>query len=189
MTLERLWAGWRAQYVGLVSGEEGDLGVAQVAGSGVPAGDEALSGCVFCAIAGSAAPDEERFVVWSSETVLAVLNAYPYTSGHVLVMPRRHVRELAELSAAEAGDLWDAVRDGVAAVRRAYEPEGLNLGVNLGRAAGAGIPAHLHVHVVPRWTGDTSFMTATAGVRVLPEALSVTWKRVHEAWAAGSWAS
>ncbi len=183
MTLDRLWAGWRAEYVGLVSGEEGEI-------AGAAPGDASnANGCVFCAIARSPAPDEERFVVWSSDTTLAILNAYPYTSGHVLVMPVRHVRELAELTAPEAADLWSAVRDAVASIKQGYEPEGLNLGVNLGRPAGAGIPAHLHVHVVPRWTGDTSFMTATAEARVLPESLPVTWKRLRDAWAEGSWAS
>ena len=112
----------------------------------------------------------------------AVLNAYPYTSGHVLVMPRRHVRELGDLTSEEAAGLWAAVHKGVAAVKAAYHPDGLNLGLNLGRAAGAGIPAHLHVHIVPRWLGDTNFMTATAEVRVLPEALPVSWQRLRAAW-------
>lgn len=197
MTLDRLWAGWRAQYVGLVA-SEGEAAAASSGGGPEAAGTEAahgdvdnngLAGCVFCVIAGSSIPDTERYIVWSGDTTFAILNAYPYTSGHVLVMPIRHVRELGELTADEAVDLWSAVRDAVAAVRRAYRPEGLNLGVNLGRAAGAGIPAHLHVHVVPRWTGDTSFMTATAEVRVLPEALPVTWQRLRDAWREESWAS
>ena len=121
-------------------------------------------------------------MLWSSETMVAILNAYPYSSGHLLVMPRRHARELEDLTREEAAHLWEAVHDSVAAVKAAYRPDGLNLGVNLGRAGGAGIPAHLHVHVVPRWIGDTNFMTATAEVRVLPEALPVSWKRLRAAW-------
>jgi ATP adenylyltransferase len=182
VTLERLWAGWRAEYVSTF-GEEG-AGTAAAVGAGVaPNGSgHGEERCVFCAIAASTAPDSERYVIWSNETMICVLNAYPYASGHVLVMPRRHVRELEELSGEEAAGLWAAVHDSVAAVKTAYSPDGLNLGLNLGRAAGAGIPAHLHVHVVPRWIGDTNFMSATAEVRVLPEALPVSWQRLRAAW-------
>jgi ATP adenylyltransferase len=178
VSLERLWAGWRAEYVGLTDpvAEDGvPLGTPNAAG---PAGER----CVFCAICASTAPDEERSVVWSSGTTAVVLNAYPYASGHILVMPRRHVRELEELTGEEADGLWAAVRHGVVALKGAYHPDGLNLGLNLGQAGGAGIPAHLHVHVVPRWLGDTNFMTATAEVRVLPEALPVSWQRLRTAW-------
>lgn len=179
MTLERLWAGWRAAYVGSTGAfVDEDMGTPGAAGLPL----EAETSCVFCAICSSSAPDEDRYVVWSSDTMIAVLNAYPYSSGHVLVMPRRHIRELEDLTGEEAAGLWAAVHDTVAAVKSAYRPDGLNLGLNLGRAAGAGIPAHLHVHVVPRWIGDTNFMTATAEVRVLPEALPVSWQRLRAAW-------
>jgi ATP adenylyltransferase len=142
----------------------------------------AAGDCAFCAILDAPGTDEQRHVVWASDVVVAMLNAYPYSSGHVLVMPRRHVRELEELTADEEARLWEAVHRGVAALKAAYRPDGLNLGLNLGRAAGAGIPGHLHVHVVPRWLGDTNFMTTAAGVRVLPEALDVSWQRVRTAW-------
>lgn len=138
--------------------------------------------CVFCAIAASREKDELRHVVWTGRLTIAILNAYPYCPGHMLVLPIRHVRELDELEPDEATELSEAVRDAVAAVKTAYRPEGMNIGLNLGRAAGAGIPAHLHVHIVPRWIGDTNFMTALADVRVLPEALSDSWAKLRAAW-------
>ncbi len=150
-------------------------------GSGVgTAGEEHR--CTFCKILGSSEPDEATYVVWRGRECAAVLNAYPYASGHVLVMPIRHVGEIGELSGDESAGMWSAIRDAVAALGEAYAPEGLNVGFNLGRAAGAGIPAHLHAHVVPRWLGDTNFMTALAETRVLPESLSLTWERLREAW-------
>jgi diadenosine tetraphosphate (Ap4A) HIT family hydrolase len=97
-------------------------------------------------------------------------------------MPRRHLGELEELSADEAAELWTVVAAGVAALKRAYRPEGLNVGMNLGRAAGAGIPGHLHVHVLPRWEGDSNFMTSVAEARVLPESLSRSAERLRAAW-------
>ncbi|MFZ0173350.1 MAG: HIT domain-containing protein [Acidimicrobiales bacterium] len=189
MSLEHLWAGWRAAYVtstdASLDGGECPEPATTAGATALPAtngGGEVDQRCVFCAIVSSPAPDEDRYVVWSSDTMVAILNAYPYATGHLLVMPRRHVQDLEELRGEEASCLWEAVHASVSAVRAAYRPDGLNLGVNLGRAAGAGIPAHLHVHVVPRWLGDTNFMTAAADVRVLPEALPVSWKRLRAAW-------
>lgn len=165
MTLGRLWAGWRAAYLD----DEGESG---------PGGDQ----CVFCDILSSGEPDEVTQVLWRGTHTLAVLNAFPYTTGHLMVMPRRHAAELEDLEPAEATELWAAVTDGVRALKTAYRPDGINLGANLGRAAGAGVPGHFHVHVLPRWAGDTNFMTAVAEARVLPEALPVTWERVRRAW-------
>jgi ATP adenylyltransferase len=169
VTLEHLWAGWRSAYAGASGASEPPHGN----------GTE----CVFCRILASAEPDEGRGIVAEGETVVVMLNAYPYTSGHLMVMPRRHVRELEELSGEEMTEMWATVHVAVAALKRAYRPDGLNLGVNLGRAAGAGIPGHLHVHAVPRWLGDSNFMTAAASVRVLPESLPDTWKKLRAAWA------
>ena len=137
---------------------------------------------LFEAIDASGLPDEETFVVHRGPKCLALLNAYPYTSGHLLVMPRRAVAALAELTDDEHAALWSMVRDAVAAVEAAYSPGGVNVGLNQGAAAGAGVPGHLHVHVLPRWSGDTNFMTTTADTRVLPEALGETWRRLVEAW-------
>jgi ATP adenylyltransferase len=178
VSLEHLWAGWRSSYVSSFE----DAGVALGAnGETIPAGATEPV-CVFCAIVGSTEPDEVRHVLWTGKFTVALLNAYPYSPGHVMVMPIRHVRELHELEPEESAELSHGVYDAVAAVKAAYRPEGMNLGVNLGRAAGAGIPAHLHVHIVPRWIGDTNFMTSVAGVRVLPEALNDSWSKLRAAW-------
>jgi ATP adenylyltransferase len=160
--LDRLWAGWRGEYVG----------------AGVPAGE----GSIFSRILASGLPDEETHVVWRGERVFVILNRYPYGSGHVLVMPYREVASLEDLDPDELTDLWAAVRDAVVAIRAAYSPDGLNIGANLGAAAGAGVPDHLHVHVLPRWDADSNFMTSVAETRVLPEALAVTWQKLREAW-------
>ena len=163
--MERLWAGWRSAYV-------------------AASGDHELAGSIFTQILASGLPDEETRVVWRGELVFAILNAFPYTSGHLLVMPYREVGELEDLGPEEAAALWAAVRDAVVAVKAAYRPHGVNVGLNLGEAAGAGIPGHLHVHVLPRWNADSNFMTSIAEVRVLPESLGDTWARLRAAWPA-----
>ncbi len=113
-----------------------------------------------------------------------MVNIFPYTSGHLMVMPCRHVGDLSALTDDEAAALMAMTRQATAAVQAAYAPDGINVGINLGRAAGAGVPGHLHVHVVPRWTGDTNFMTSVAETRVMPEPLSQTFERLHGAWPA-----
>lgn len=162
MSLRHLWAGWRSEYM-------------------ATAGDTEVA-CVFCRILSSGEPDEATHIVWRGETVFAILNAFPYTSGHLMVMPYRHVGELEALDAAEATELWSGVTRGVKAAKAAYSPEGFNVGANLGRAGGAGVPGHLHVHVVPRWLGDTNFMTAVAETRVLPESLDTSAGRIRKAF-------
>jgi ATP adenylyltransferase len=113
---------------------------------------------------------------------VALLNAYPYTSGHLMVMPTRHVAELEDLAPEEAGDIWEGVIAGVRAVKAAYKPDGANLGANLGRAGGAGVPGHFHMHVLPRWAGDTNFMTSVADARVLPEPLCESSDKLRANW-------
>jgi len=157
VTLERLWAGWRSPYLAEVSRHD--------------------AGCVLCRVV--EAPSQ---VVHRDDLVAVVLNAYPYTSGHLMVAPRRHVGEIEDLAPEEGAAVWAAVTDAVRALKAAYAPEGLNVGVNLGRPAGAGVPGHFHVHVLPRWNGDTNFMTTVAEARVLPEALPHTYARVRDAW-------
>ncbi|MGC8462983.1 MAG: HIT family protein [Acidimicrobiales bacterium] len=178
MTLDHLWAGWRNAYVTSLTTRAPDLG-----GRGVvePDGDE---GCVFCRIVASGDPSPDNGVVARGERCVTVLNAYPYAPGHLLVMPRRHVAGLAELDPDERSELWAMVEDALSAIEAAYTPEGMNMGANLGTAAGAGIPRHLHVHAVPRWAGDTNFMTTVAGVRVLPESLPDTWAKLRRSWPA-----
>jgi ATP adenylyltransferase len=165
VTLDRWWAGWRSEYIDAFSqdGLEGE-------------------GSLFERILSSGLPDEEAYVVARGPVVSALLNAYPYNSGHLLVMPNRAVPGLDDLTEDEETALWRTVRHGVTAITAAYSPEGVNVGLNLGRAAGAGVPDHLHVHCLPRWSGDTNFMTAVAETRVLPEPLDVTWRRLRDAW-------
>ncbi len=156
-------------------------------GEGDPSGPAAPDAggpdhCVFCRIAASGPPSVDNGVLWVGTTTLLVLNAYPYASGHLMAVPLRHVGTLAELTDVEGTDLWSSLRLGVAALEAAYHPDGVNLGANLGKAAGAGIPRHLHLHAVPRWVGDTNFMTAVSETRVLPETLASSWERLHAAW-------
>jgi ATP adenylyltransferase len=165
--LDRLWAGWRREYIeGITSGREPD--------------------CVFCAILQSGLADEETYVVWRHPTgrVMAILNVYPYTSGHLMVMPTAHLRDIEDLDPATAGSMWEGLTQAVQAVRAAYTPDGLNIGVNLGKAAGAGVPGHLHFHVLPRWAGDTNFMTSVAEARVLPESLGESAAKLRATWPA-----
>jgi ATP adenylyltransferase len=188
MSLEQLWAGWRSEYVSSVPSatEVGAVpgpGTGDDDGAGVHPLDDPAT-CVFCRIAASGAPSPDNGVLWRGEHVFAVLNAYPYASGHLMVMPVRHVRSMADLGEDEGIELWGALRAAVAALEAGYGPEGVNVGANLGRAAGAGIPRHLHLHAVPRWVGDTNFMTAVAGVRVLPETMADSWVRLQRAWPA-----
>ena len=166
--LDRLWAGWRSEYI-----------------EGVSAAAPEPDGCVFCAILASDLDDEETHILWRHPggRAVALLNAYPYGSGHLMVMPVRHAASPEELSVAEGAELWQGVTQAVAALRRAYRPDGLNVGANLGRAAGAGVPGHFHMHVLPRWSGDTNFMTSVAETRVLPESLSTSAQKLRKAWA------
>lgn len=162
---ERLWNGWRSSYVSSV-GADGD--------------DE--PGSVFTKILRSGVSDVEANIVHRSEFVFAILNAYPYGTGHTLVLPYREVGDLEALDPSETADLWGTVTDAVRAVKAAYSPDGVNVGVNLGRPAGGSVSEHLHVHVVPRWTGDANFMTTVANTRTLPEPLDETATKLRAAW-------
>ena len=123
-------------------------------------------------------------MVHRGDRVFAILNAFPYTSGHLMVLPFREVPGLEDLTAPEATELWATVTDAVVAVKTAYAPGGVNVGINLGRPAGGSVSEHLHVHVVPRWTGDANFMTAIAEARTLPEPLSESAAKLRAAWPA-----
>lgn len=137
---------------------------------------------MFTEILRSGLPDSETHVVHRGRSVFAILNAYPYTSGHLLVLPYREVADLEQLSAEEASELWATVTDAVVAVKAAYRPGGVNVGINLGKAAGGSVSQHLHVHVLPRWSGDGNFMTAVAEARTLPEPLSFSAEKIRAAW-------
>jgi ATP adenylyltransferase len=156
---KQLWAPWRLEYI--------------------KQADE-LPGCVFCTAA--AGDDEELLVVHRGTLAFVLLNKYPYSSGHLMVAPFRHVGEYAELTAEEAGAIHRLTVEALAALREAYGPHGFNVGWNLGRVAGAGIVEHVHEHVVPRWGGDTNFMPVLADVKVIPEHLRETRARLAAAW-------
>jgi len=162
VALERFSAAWRENYVANVAQSHADDGA-----------------CVFCALAEEPV-GESTGVIAKSDLTFVVLNAFPYGSGHVLILPRRHVSVLQELTDAEYTDYFAMLRRTVVALEAAYGPDGMNIGLNLGQAAGAGIPKHLHGHLLPRWLGDTNFMTTIGETRVLPESLESTWRKVHE---------
>ena len=169
--IERLWAGWRIPYLE----QDDDQRTAS----------RTVGLSLFEGIEQSGLPDEQTYVLWRGSRCFALLNAYPYGSGHLMVLPKRAVADLEALEPDEHAELFAGVRDAVIAVKGAYRPQGVNVGINLGTAAGAGVPGHLHVHVLPRWAGDTNFVTALAEVRVLPEPLSDTWRKLRAAWPQG----
>jgi ATP adenylyltransferase len=154
-----LWAPWRLEYI--------------------QQADE-QAGCVFCRAVEAA--DEDGLVVHRGERAFVLLNKFPYSSGHLMVAPFRHVGEFGELAADEAAELHALTAASLAALGDVYAPEGFNLGWNLGRIAGAGVVDHVHQHVVPRWAGDTNFMPVLADVKVLPEHLTATRSRLAAAW-------
>ena len=168
--LDRLWNGWRAAYV---SGSVGQ-----------PDGAVAGEGSVFTQILRCGLDDTETNIVHRGPTCFVIMNAFPYTSGHVMVLPYREVADLQQLSPVEFSELWETVAAAVSALKRAYQPDGLNVGLNLGRAAGGSVSGHLHVHVVPRWGGDSNFMTAVANTRTLPEAICDSAAKIRAAWEA-----
>ena len=158
--MDRLWSPWRLQYV-TSTGE--------------------AHGCVFCEAVD--APEADSLVVHRGRDCYVILNLYPYNSGHLMVVPKRHIATLGAASHDERCEMMDLTRMAELALTEAYRPQGLNVGMNLGRSAGAGIVDHIHVHVVPRWSGDTNFMTVVGDVRVLPEDLAETARRLREAFA------
>lgn len=164
--LDRLWNGWRSAYV---EGHDKQY-------------DPKDPRSVFTQIRESGLPDTETNIVFHGQNVFAIMNAFPYAPGHLLVLPNREIPDLEHLEVNEQSELWNVVRDGVAAVKEAFRPEGVNVGVNLGKAAGGSVPQHLHVHIVPRWLGDSNFMTSVANTRTLPLALSDTADRIRRAW-------
>lgn len=185
--MDTLWTPWRYAYVSTA-----DRAVRQ----GVPLALQAWpgdKGCVFCNLLASAnyaiehgmppeQADRAAGIVLRTEQSYICLNAYPYNSGHVMIVPNRHEAELGQLTPAEAGELITLSQQAERVLRRVYLPDGVNLGMNLGKAAGAGVAGHLHMHMVPRWAGDTNFMTVVGETRVLPETLDATWRKLHDAF-------
>ena len=159
--MERLWAPWRMEYIN----------------------QEPKPGCLFCRVIENPDDPDASLVVWRPEGAIVMLNKFPYNSGHVMVAPVEHRPDLADLSDAQAVTLMSALRRTLTVLRAAMTPEGFNVGANIGRVAGAGIPDHVHVHVVPRWGGDTNFMPVLAETKVISEHLERTAEKLRQAFA------
>ena len=159
--MQRLWSPWRSSYIA----------------SGV---DSQAQGCVFCRIASNPDDDETNFVLHRGEHAFVVLNLYPYITGHLMVVPYLHTSEFDAVAKAISDEMMDLAKRAQAALRNVYSPSGFNMGMNLGSAAGAGIADHLHIHMLPRWSGDTNFMTTVGESRVIPEALEETYAKLRD---------
>ena len=159
--MDYLWTPWRYAYITTASKNEGK------------------DGCIFCELPKLA--DEEAKIVYRGQHCYIILNSFPYTSGHVMVVPFAHLDELQKLPEAAAQEMMALTQKMERVLRQIYSPDGINLGMNIGRAAGAGVVGHVHMHVLPRWVGDTNFMTVVGESRVLPEALDVTYERIKRA--------
>ena len=157
--MEQLWAPWRLEYIS--------------------SADERAA-CIFCLA--HEGDDEDRLVVHRGERAFVLLNRFPYASGHLMVASYRHVGEFGELDDDEALEIHRLAEGGIAALSQVYGPQGYNLGWNLGRVAGAGVVDHVHLHVVPRWAGDTNFMPVLADVKVMPEHLAETRRKLAQQW-------
>jgi ATP adenylyltransferase len=158
--LDRLWSPWRSEYI-------------------ASAGDADPTVCVFCKLRDDAENDAANFVIHRASHNFIVLNRYPYISGHLLIVPYEHVGELDAAAKATTDELMDLTKRSQTALREVYRPDGFNVGMNLGRAAGAGIADHIHIHILPRWAGDTNFMASVAEARVLPEDLATTYEKLR----------
>lgn len=155
--MEQLWAPWRAQ---LFENYKGD-------------------GCIFCDLP-AAGDDTKTLILYRGRQAFVIMNAYPYTAGHLMVVPFRHVARLSGLTIEERAEIMELAAKCETAIAKAMKPEGFNVGFNLGRAGGAGVDAHLHCHIVPRWVGDTNFMPVIDGTRVINESLEDTYKKLKE---------
>ena len=159
--MERLWSPWRNEYIAASGADSSQAGV-----------------CIFCEAQKDAAADEEKFVLYRGRHNFIMLNLYPYISGHMMIAPNAHIGELDSASKECTDEMMDLAKRCQTALREIYHPDGFNVGMNLGRAAGAGIADHIHMHVMPRWAGDTNFMTTVSGTRVLPEDLPTTYRKL-----------
>ncbi len=164
--MQRLWAPWRSQY--LKSFEE-------------PTADDE-KGCFLCAAAHHPEQDAQRYVVYRGEGAFVILNLYPYNGGHIMVAPYEHVAALEHLNLDAYQSLCTLLRDAIAVLKEEFHPDGLNVGANLGRVAGAGLPDHVHFHIVPRWSGDTNFMPVLADTKVVSQSLEEIYHRLHQAF-------
>jgi ATP adenylyltransferase len=156
--MEQLWAPWRMQYIKKADDAEG---------------------CIFCTFPAEQ-KDEENLILLRGKRAYIILNAFPYSNGHLMVTPFRHTANLDDLDDEEMLEMMTLTRRGVNLLKAAFNPDGFNIGINMGRVAGAGIADHVHIHIVPRWNGDTNFMPVLGDVRVIPESLNAVYQRLRE---------
>jgi ATP adenylyltransferase len=156
-----LWSPWRYDYI-------------------TGGGRARSSGCVFCEILNSSASDEEKYILKRAEFNFAILNIYPYGTGHLLIVPYAHIGELNCIDKQTSDEMMDITKSSQSALTEVYRPEGFNMGMNLGKSAGAGVADHLHMHVLPRWSGDVNFMTAIGQTRTVPEDLRTTYQKLRD---------
>lgn len=156
--MEHIWSPWRYKYIAKAGGEEG---------------------CVFCRVLESG-KDDENYIVYRGELNFVILNLFPYTSGHLMIVPYEHIASLASTSEATTTEMMNLAKRAQVALEAEYRPDGFNIGMNLGRSAGAGVADHLHLHVVPRWAGDANFVSIVGETRVLPEDMGTTYKKLKK---------
>jgi ATP adenylyltransferase len=161
--VDLLWSPWRYDYI--------------TGGDSKPAPE--TTGCIFCDLLSSPAPDEEKFILHRAGHNFVILNVYPYITGHLMVVPFGHVASFCELSKEVSDELSDLTKQAQSILAEVYRPHGFNIGMNLGRAAGAGVAGHLHQHVLPRWLGDANFMTTVGQTRTIPEDLTTTFSKLR----------
>lgn len=156
--MDVLWSPWRNSYVSAAEPQKG--------------------GCVFCSILQNPASDEEKYILHRADFNFIVLNIYPYISGHLMIVPYEHLADLDSLSTETSAEMMELGKRTQTIFREVYQPNGINLGMNLGKAAGAGVAEHLHLHILPRWIGDANFMTSVGQTRTIPEDLHTTYKKL-----------
>ena len=157
--MERIWAPWRKAYV---------------------LGKKRKRGCLFCGcLRAPKRQDPKKLVLYRSSASFLILNRYPYTNSHLMLVPNRHTATLEKLGPAERLDLLRGLDLALKLLRKAFRPQGFNIGINLGKAGGAGIPGHVHIHIVPRWVGDTNFMPTTTGIKVISDSLESAYQHLH----------
>ena len=160
--MDVLWSPWRYDYI--KADKEGS--------------PEDVIECIFCSVLNNSASDEDNFIVHRAEFNFVILNIYPYIGGHLMILPYEHIADLDQASKETTDELMDLIKTFQTIVRKAYEPHGINIGMNQGKAAGAGVTKHFHMHLLPRWVGDANFMTAIGQTRTVPESLKTTYEKL-----------
>jgi ATP adenylyltransferase len=164
--MDRLWSPWRSKYIESFASETAE--------SKLP------EHCLFCRLLSEPAKDSENLVVYRGSTCFVVMNLYPYNSGHLMIVPSTHACDLSGLPVAEMAEMMQSARQCMRMLTEAFHPHGFNIGMNIGRVSGAGIEAHVHLHVVPRWNGDTNFLPVLADTRIISEALEDSYRKLKE---------